>query len=45
MIYGKLNIFFNEYSSNKDLRNERNKILIKKFNKIELKKINLKYKK
>ncbi len=45
VIYGKLNIFFNEYKSNKELGDKRKKILIKKFNKIELKNVDFRYKK
>ena len=45
VIYGKLNIFFNEYKSNKELGDKKKKILIKKFNKIELKNVDFRYKK
>ena len=45
VIYGKLNIYFNEYISNNESKGEKNKTLIKKFNKIELKNVNFKYKK
>ena len=45
VIFGKLNIYFNEHISNNGSKDEKNKTLIKKFNKIELKNINFKYKK
>ena len=45
VIYGKLNIYFNEYSALNESKDEKNKTLIKKFKKIELKNIYFKYKK
>ena len=45
VIYGKLNIYFNEYSALNESKDEKNKTLIKKFKKIKLKNIYFKYKK